>query len=73
MILNKISDAELDQFINYCWDFYGPDGVIPLKGLTIKILSHHCKIYSQCSIYSGGDSRDREIVRMLLDIPEHSI
>ena len=73
MASSNISPAELTTFIDYCWSFYGPDGVYPLQGLTRKNLAHHCRLYSQCSIYCGGDSRDRELVRVMLDIPEHSL
>jgi len=68
MSLNNISAAELTQFVDYCWSFYGSDGLYPVPGLTRQFLSLICEKYSRSSNYMGGDSIDRENVRSLIGL-----
>jgi len=53
----------LQDFIDYCWDFYGPQGIYPAEGLTKKMVRDACKVIAGHDNYCDGDSGDRENVR----------
>jgi hypothetical protein len=58
-----------DDFINYCLDFYGSDGIYPI-GATKETITKAVDILSEVLIVSQkefcGDSTDRELIRDIL-------
>ena len=48
------------QFLSYCWAFYGPEGVYPIKGLTLQQMADACAfVQSLEPNWCGGDTDDR--------------
>ncbi len=53
----------MSPFERYCWSFYGPKSLYPIKGLTPNQLEIACRYRSYHREYCLGDSVDREAVR----------
>ena len=61
---------DLNQFVDYCYDFYGPGGIYPMNVNKANILAATgilLQQYAQQSEYDFvGDSIDRERVRDIM-------
>ena len=57
-------NEELEFFV-YVWDFYGEDGLYPIKGLKVDEIITAIQFRKLClsDINYDGDSWDRELVR----------
>ena len=64
----------MSPFERYCWSFYGPRSLYPIKGLTPHQLEIACRYRSYHPDYCAGDSFDRETVRdwLLKEFPQLS-
>jgi len=55
----------MTDFVDYFWSFYGPEGLYPLKGLTLNHARGVCLVVEMLPNYGGGDSVDGERARDL--------
>jgi hypothetical protein len=67
----QIENNEILDFVEYVDTFYNPvNGVFPIKGATIEVITKAIKSYvagiHQQSTWGGGDSVDREFVRDII-------
>ena len=67
----QIENNEILDFVEYVDTFYNPvNGVFPIKGATIEIITKAIKTYvgaiHQQDTWGGGDSVDRERVRDII-------
>ena len=64
----KVGNAEVQEFINYVYMFYGPGGVDDM-GVTKEDIAKATavRLLSFPKIEFTGDSLDREKVRMILE------
>ena len=64
----KVGNAEVQEFINYVYMFYGPSGVYDM-GVTKEDIAKATavRLLSFPKIEFAGDSLDREKVRMILE------
>lgn len=60
--------SNIDNFVDYCYEFYGPNGVYPnnkvTKSLILKATCHYLK---EIKVPFEGDSIDRENVNRYLN------
>lgn len=55
------------EFIDYCMQFYGKNGLYPIKGITAKMIKDAiCELALTGHPFCNGDSRDREEVRNVI-------
>jgi hypothetical protein len=67
----QIKNNEILDFVEYVDTFYNPvNGVFPIKGATIKVITEAIKTYIgqivEETTWGGGDSVDREFVRDII-------
>ena len=67
----QIENNEILDFVEYVDTFYNPvNGVFPIKGATIKVITEAIKTYIgqivEETTWGGGDSVDREFVRDII-------
>jgi len=67
----QIKNNEILDFVEYVDTFYNPvNGVFPIKGATIKVITEAIKTYIgqivEEKTWGGGDSVDREFVRDII-------
>ena len=63
--MTRFSRTQINTFVDYCWDFYGPDGIYPelLPGLTKAEIEKATTALSSNREFGAIDSRDRELCR----------
>jgi hypothetical protein len=71
----QITKTELQDFKNYCLEFYGTKGIYSDElngGVSSNLLSKAIQIYllslNELRNWGGGDSLDRERVREILEV-----
>ena len=48
------------EFLSYCWSFYGPEGIYPIKGLTLQQMADACSFVENLEPeWCSGDTDDR--------------
>jgi hypothetical protein len=75
MEIKEITQTEITEFQNYCFAFYGENGIYSdeLKGgASFELMSKAIRIYflsmNDLKTWGGGDSIDRLRVRDILEI-----
>lgn len=54
---------DLNRFVDYCYDFYGPGGIYPMNVNKANILAATAIVMAEGKHNFIGDSIDRERVR----------